>query len=443
MKHTMEEILKPGSVALGLGLMLTTLCQAQNWSSEQNLQGSLLSNPATAQIPSTNILQVFYQGGDNAMWTQWRNTDGTWSSEQSLGGQMWSPPPPPPSSDSECNSVGSPCPFLPYWGAPVPIQIPNTNYLEVFYRGSDSQLWAFQRDPNGNWWPQDFGGSLLGDPAAVQVPGTDVIQVFYMGWDGSLKTQFGNLNSWTGEQGLGGQLFQPTCGDVTNSSCSGDWAVPVAVQIPDTNYLEIFYRGSDNTLHANIRTNQGNWIGDFSLGGTLSSNPSAQPVPGTNQIQVFYRGVGYADQANSGTSEGGALMTQWGNLNSWTGETQMAGMLEGYWCSYLLGDLQYCASNYDAYYAVPKSYVDASNNLWVFYPGQDGGVLYHSSHIYAQERYPDGTWSGEMDLGSTPTGDIIPTYIPGTSTLQIFYQGNSCNFFSCQNNYLGTMWYAN
>jgi outer membrane protein assembly factor BamB len=39
----------------------------------------------------------------------------------------------------------------------------------------------------------------------------DVIQVFYMGADESLKTQFGNLNSWTGEQGLGGQLFQPTC----------------------------------------------------------------------------------------------------------------------------------------------------------------------------------------------------------------------------------------
>lgn len=134
MKHAIENTLSAGSIALGLGLMLTTLCQAQQWSSEQNLQGTLLSNPAPAQMPGTNVPQVFYHGGDNGMWTRWRNTDGTWSQEQSLGEQRWYPPP----RTGGCDSVGDPCVWSGSWAVPAPVQIPNTNYLEVFYRGSDS-----------------------------------------------------------------------------------------------------------------------------------------------------------------------------------------------------------------------------------------------------------------------------------------------------------------
>jgi hypothetical protein len=90
MTNTMKNTLRPGSIALGLGLMLmlmlTTLCQAQQWSGEQNLGGNIFGTPAVAQIPGQNVLQVFYEGGDNALWTRWRNSDGSWSGEQSLGG---------------------------------------------------------------------------------------------------------------------------------------------------------------------------------------------------------------------------------------------------------------------------------------------------------------------------------------------------------------------
>jgi hypothetical protein len=87
MKHAMKNMLKLASMTLGLGLMLAPLCQAQTqWSSEQNLGGVPGSIPYAIQVPGTNILQIFYQGTDNGLWTRWRNTDANWSSEASLGG---------------------------------------------------------------------------------------------------------------------------------------------------------------------------------------------------------------------------------------------------------------------------------------------------------------------------------------------------------------------
>jgi hypothetical protein len=41
-----------------------------------------------AVVPGTEVLQLFYRGQDNAVWTQWRNPDGSWSNEQGLGGVL-------------------------------------------------------------------------------------------------------------------------------------------------------------------------------------------------------------------------------------------------------------------------------------------------------------------------------------------------------------------
>ena len=37
-------------------------------------------------VPGTEVLQLFYRGQDDAVWSRWRNPDGSWSNEQSLGG---------------------------------------------------------------------------------------------------------------------------------------------------------------------------------------------------------------------------------------------------------------------------------------------------------------------------------------------------------------------
>jgi hypothetical protein len=57
-----------------------------SWSGEQNLGGKLNGDPVAAVIPGTNVLQLFYRGLDNGVWSRWRNPDGSWSAEQNLGG---------------------------------------------------------------------------------------------------------------------------------------------------------------------------------------------------------------------------------------------------------------------------------------------------------------------------------------------------------------------
>ncbi len=58
------------------------------WSPEQDLRGQLNSSPVVAVVPGSNVLQVFYQGFDLKLWTRWRNPDGRWSDEQRLTDEL-------------------------------------------------------------------------------------------------------------------------------------------------------------------------------------------------------------------------------------------------------------------------------------------------------------------------------------------------------------------
>jgi hypothetical protein len=341
----MKNVLKLGSIALALPFMLTPLGHAQQWSSEQSLGGVPTSLITPIQVPGTNVLQIFYQGTDHAIWTQWRNPEDGWTSgEVSLGGQLYS------GSLSEGNTSTT----------PIAIQLPGTNILQIFYRGADSALWSLWRNPDGSWSDlHNLGGFLAGDPAVAQIPGTNTIQVFYQGTNNNMYTRWLTNGTLSSEVNMGGSLFARTCDDPTNPSCYGSTAMPVPIQIPNTNDLEVFYRGSDNHLRAFIRTPNAGWTPqDF--GGNLASDPSAAPVPGANQIQVFYQGGGGCQWDGNSVNpaceaSGGGLMTQWGNLSSWTHETQMAGHLEGYWCTNWDTEVPFCpewASNY----ATPKAY---------------------------------------------------------------------------------------
>ena len=97
-----------------------------------------------AQVPGS-VLQLFYRGADNSLYTRWRNPDGSWSGEQHLGGILN--------------------------GDPIAAQVPGTNLLQLFYRGADNSVYTRWRNPNGSWsGEQDLGGILNGDPVAAQVP---------------------------------------------------------------------------------------------------------------------------------------------------------------------------------------------------------------------------------------------------------------------------------
>jgi hypothetical protein len=422
MKHILKHRFKPGAMALGFGLMLTTLCQAQ-WEGEHQMTGYLMATTTVAavQIPGEDVLQLFYEGQDGALWTLWRNQYGSWNDKNqvSMGGQPD--------------------------GTPVAIQIPNTYAIEVLYRGRDSHLRGFLRNADGSWTTteQDFGGTVAGNLAVVAVPGTNNIEVFYRGGDGALKTQWGNLDNWVHETDMGNQLYRGTCGNPTDLSCDANWTTPTAAQIPDANALWVFYRAPDNTLRGRLWY-QGGWVpAEANFQGTLTGDPSATMVPGTNNIEVFYRGASNAWNGQPSDSDlGGALMTQWGNLNSWQSETPMpAGKLQGYWCA---GYGETCGELGDFINlpAVPKTWVQpGTNNLWVFYRGQDGGILNSDGGLYAQERTSDGTWQPEVSLSGNPfDGDITPTTVPGSNVMQIFYPAQTCGW-SCDTSFLATQWY--
>ena len=62
MKHAMKRTLKPGSIALGLGLMLTALCQAQ----QENLQGAPSATPLSFKVPPHALSAISFSTAPNA-----------------------------------------------------------------------------------------------------------------------------------------------------------------------------------------------------------------------------------------------------------------------------------------------------------------------------------------------------------------------------------------
>ena len=97
-----------------------------------------------AQVPGS-ILQVFYRGADDSLYTRWRKPNGSWSGEQHLGGILS--------------------------GDPIAAKVPGTYVLQVFYRGADDGLYTRWRNPNGaSSGEQRLGGILNGDPVVAQVP---------------------------------------------------------------------------------------------------------------------------------------------------------------------------------------------------------------------------------------------------------------------------------
>jgi len=56
----------------------------------------------------------------------------------------------------------------------------------------------------------------------------------------------------------------------------------------------------------------------------------------------------------------------------------------------------------------------STNILQIFYQGSDRTVR-------SMWRNPDGSWSGEQNLGGSVHADITAAQVPGTNILQIFY----------------------
>jgi hypothetical protein len=124
---------------------------------------NVAGNPFAAQVPGTNVLQVFYAGTDHYLYTLWRDPIAGWNQPVPMSGP---------------NNVG---------GDPIAAQVPNMNVLQVFYAGTDGGLYTLWRDPITGWnQPAPMSGAIdvRGTPEAATLPNnTNILQVFYRALD--------------------------------------------------------------------------------------------------------------------------------------------------------------------------------------------------------------------------------------------------------------------
>jgi hypothetical protein len=153
-------------------LVKTRWSTPTGWSDEQSLPtassgpdgvglglGGYFDNLAVAQVPGTDLLQIFARVPDQSLWTQSRTPDGHWPEAYRIAG-----------TDDQYG------PEL--MGAPVAASDPNANTLHVFYQGTDNGLWTLSRTsdgmpdlPTGIW--SDIGriaNNVAGDPCTAVVP---------------------------------------------------------------------------------------------------------------------------------------------------------------------------------------------------------------------------------------------------------------------------------
>ncbi|MFG1914398.1 hypothetical protein [Micromonospora sp. NPDC048898] len=98
---------------------------AAGWENWVKVDANLNSEPSVAAHANGNRIDVFYQGGDNAVWQVYHLENGGWQPRVSLGGNITSPP--------------------------TATWVPNGSRLDVFARGTDGYLYQKFWTAGGGW----------------------------------------------------------------------------------------------------------------------------------------------------------------------------------------------------------------------------------------------------------------------------------------------------
>lgn len=294
---------------------------------EDNLGGRQTSSP-TASSWGADRVDVFMLGGENAVWHMWY--DGEWNDWELPGGFLTSAMPGTmPSAVS--------CAFTPNW-------------VDVFYKGSNSDLWHFAW--NGEKWttPEDFGVVIGSSPSATcnkSETEPNYESIYYEGPNGHIwRTSIGPPPAGRFQQDLGGaeqlQLYgrpsviqhsgvtdiffaaPPPCAfgcrplggptpllpynlwqmelkggspPATFTDLGGQlFSAPSAVVRQDI--IDVFYQGiNGNIWHREWNAASGDTIErDTDLGSKISGSPYAlyvsgfQTTPTPDAINIFYEG---------------------------------------------------------------------------------------------------------------------------------------------------------
>jgi hypothetical protein len=268
----------------------------------------------------------------------------------------------PPSSPVSLGAtpIGTPHPIS--WGP---------NFEDVFWRGTDNNLWHMY-EIDGTWYgPQQLtsSGNLASDPEPVSW-GLGNLEVFWTGTDGNLWQMY-YLNGWHGPESLGdGPLGKAT-------------PMPVSWGVGN---LEVFWEGTDQNLWEAYYSN--GWHGPQGLGdGPLG--PGNTPAPaswGVGNIEVFWKGT---DQN----------LWEAYYANGWHGPVG-------------LGDGPLGSD--------PQPVASQPGVLDVFWEGTDQG-LWHAWYV-------DG-WNGPQSLPGKPLGSAPTVTSWGGGRVDVFWVGTDGNLW--------------
>ncbi|HXE64993.1 MAG TPA: hypothetical protein VN519_15725 [Bryobacteraceae bacterium] len=246
-----------------------------SWSTWSSLGGNdLISDPAVV-LDSNGDLAVFVIAADGSLWTLEQSSPGDWSqtSWQAIATGV----------------QGRPAAVL-----DVTQQLSD---LEVFARGVNNDvIWMLHEA--GTWRVSSLGGVIMSNPA-VALDITGMMQVFATGSDGALwnigvtpDLPLSFLPPWTT---LGGLV-------------KGDPAV-----IARSGLLYAFVRGVDDALWVNQEPSLWSWSGWNSLGGVLTSNPTAA-VNSEGRVEAFVAGSHKGVWHKSQTAPGAETWNDWTTL---------------------------------------------------------------------------------------------------------------------------------
>ena len=300
--------------------------------------------------------------------------------------------------------------------------------VDVFWQGTDGQLWHKWYDATGWNGPSPMGGSLASEPSATATS-LGVNDVFWQGTDDNLWHVYKVGGVWYGPASLGmgplgsaphavGQangyvdiFWRGPRGSMLHSWFNGlCWCGPATIIDQDgtgalatepspvassAGVVDVFWTSFDNNLwHVSRVTQDGAWSAPASLGiGTVGSAPHAVGQP-NGYIDVFWKG------------SGGDIQHSWYNGACWCGPVSMQGSLA----------------------SEPSPTVSSSGVvLDVLWEGTDTNLW----HVYRV----GGTWYGPSSLGMGPLGSgpravgqingVIDVFWKGTDSqlVHAFYNG--------------------
>jgi GH25 family lysozyme M1 (1,4-beta-N-acetylmuramidase) len=243
--------------------------------------------------------------------------------------------------------------------------------VDVFWKGTDNNLWH-KYYAGGTWnGPQNLGGGPLGSNPVAVTSTVGVVDVFWKGTDNNLWHEYYAGGAWNGPQNLGGGPLGST---------------PVAVGQYDGT-VDVFWRGTDNNLWHEYYAG-GGWNGPQSLGaGPLGSDPVAvTSVPGV--VDVFWKGTD------------NNLWHEYYAGGTWNGPQNLGAGPLG---------------------SDPVAVTSSQGVVDVFWKGTDNN-LWHKF-------YANGAWNGPQNLGGGPLGSAPVAAGQPVGTVDVFWVGTDSNLW--------------